>query len=550
MGGVGTANAEDYAWEFTNSSLWTAKLTTGYYTPTGGSTVSETEPTDSKYIYVYSTGGLSISSGSHYVTTNNKTENVETPTNDYIKLYVPAGYTISVSVQLSATSWQNACHLLIKNSENEETVIQNISTTSTSWTECKYKNEGTTTVTAYVFNVANASRQAHIQSIKLTENATVSHGYTVRFTDGNEDLLDAVTGICMEKENYAVNVPKVIAKDGAYYVLDNSDSRNNFMETFTMGTSDETQTITYTKDESIVFFEDYSGEEKSMASGGSVKPHLSQNKSFTVCENLPAGLYELSINKFYYGSGGRIENLIIDGNTVAVITRNEGVQNMTFNLAAEGKVAIGVGNNTSDCYDYALIRKTGEAVTAEAVAISDAGYATYVTKYAMDFTASDVEAYAISSIDTENGKVMLEKVTQVPAGEAIIVKGSTASAAICNSAAAIANQLKHSASNIDYPADAADTYYVLAKEGDKVVFAPVTSGTIAAGKGYFTIAKTEAAYAAPLRLTFEPGTPTAVDVVEAASNVTAKAAYNIAGQRVNANAKGLVIVGGKKIFNK
>lgn len=304
--------------------------------------------------------------------------------------------------------------MLIKDSEDEKT-IQDITTTSTSWVECKYKNEGATAVAAYVFNVANANRQAHIQSIKLTENATVSHKYTVRFTDGANELQGAISGECMENETYTVNVPKVIVKDNAYYVLDNSDGRKDFRETYTMGTADEVKDITYTKDENVVFFEDYSGFEKAAASGGSMKDKLSQNQSFTVCDNLPAGQYEFSANKFFYGQG-RTENFMIDGNTVATVNKSEGVHNVTFNLAAEGNVSIGVGNSTSDYYDYALIRKIGEAVTEKTVEIGAAGYATYVTEYAMDFTNSDVEAYVISGIDMENGKVTLEKAALVPAG--------------------------------------------------------------------------------------------------------------------------------------
>ena len=545
-GGATTMNAQDYEWDFTDNSLWKAKLTTGYYTPTGGSTRSETEPTDSKSIYVSSTGGLTLSSGSHYVTAQNKADDAAAPVNDYIKLDVPAGYTINVSAKLSANTWQNTFHLLIKDSEDEKT-IQNIEKKNTSWEECEYKNEGTTTVVAYIFNVANANRQAHIQSIKLTEIRTVSHKYTVRFTDGANELQGAISGECMENETYTVNVPKVIVKDGAYYVLDNSDDRKDFRETYTMGTADEVKDITYTKDENVVFFEDYSGFEKAAASGGSMKDKLSQNQSFTVCDNLPAGQYEFSANKFFYGAG-RTENFMIDGNTVATVNKSEGVHNVTFNLAAEGKVSIGVGNSTSDYYDYALIRKIGEAVTEKTVEIGAAGYATYVTEYAMDFTNSEVEAYVISGIDMENSKVTLEKAALVPAGEAVIVKGGTANVPVCNSAAVVANLLEHSADDIAYSADAAKTYYVLAKEGDNVVFAPVTSGSIAAGKGYFTVANGAAANTASFRLSFGPGNPTAVDEVQAESGETVKAAYNMAGQRVSANAKGIVIINGKKTY--
>lgn len=44
--------------------------------------------------------------------------------------------------------------------------------------------------------------------------------------------------------------------------------------------------------------------------------------------------------------------------------------------------------------------------------------------------------------------------------------------------------------------------------------------------------------------------PSAIDVIEYKANTSTGRAYNLAGQRVNANAKGLVILDGKKYFNK
>ncbi len=540
-------NAANYEWDFTDNSLWNAKLTTGYYTPTGGSTRSETEPTDSKSIYVSSTGGLTLSSGSHYTLTGSTSNTAEDAAENYIKVEVPTGYSITTSMKVNMNSSNNG-YLLIKGSDG--TVIKKETTNNKdSFVELKYKNESETAVTAYLYNASSvgSKRNAQVKYVKLTENATVSHKYTVRFTDGANELQDAISGECIENETYTVNVPKVIVKDNAYYVFDNSDGRKDFRETYTMGTADEVKDVTYTKDENMVFFEDYSGFEKAAASGGSTKDKLSKNQSFTVCDNLPAGQYEFSANKFFYGAG-RTENFMIDGNTVATVNNSEGVHNVTFNLAAEGKVSIGVGNSTSDYYDYALIRKIGEAVTEKTVEIGAAGYATYVTEYAMDFTNSEVEAYVISGIDMENSKVTLEKAALVPAGEAVIVKGGTANVPVCNSAAAVDNLLEHSADDIAYSADAAKTYYVLAKEGDNVVFAPVTSGSIAAGKGYFTVANVPAANTASFRLSFGPGNPTAVDEVQAESGKTVKAAYNMAGQRVSANAKGIVIINGKKTY--
>ena len=543
----GECFAQDYEWNFTNSTLWNANLITGYYTSTGGSVVSETEPADTKSIYVCSTGTMSLSSGNYYQV-KAQSNAAAAPVDDYIKVEIPVGYTVNVTMRRLTTGYSNTCYLLVK--DNSASVVASQTTKSTAYVDCSYKNETNTTLIAYVFTVARAaSKNSAIQSIKLLETSTVPHAYTVKFTDGTNELQTALTGTCIEKETYTVNIPKVIEKDGAYYVLDDSGNRKDFSQSYTMGTADETQTVTYTKDEAIVFFEDYSGVEKTSASGGSVKDNLGQNQSFTVCADLPAGQYEFSANKFQYGQG-RVENFLIDGNTVSGFSKEVGVQTKTFNLSATGTVAVGTGDGTSDYFDYALVRKTGEAITSQDVTIGASGYATYVTPYAMDFTSSSIKAFTVSAIDTENGTVTLEQVSTVPANTAIIVKGSTASVSVCNSAAAVTNSLTYSVTDIEYSEAAASVYYVLAQQDGKVVFAPVTSGTIAAGKGYFTVAQPQTGNAKALALSMPDSTPTVVSEVEAATVSNSPIYYNVAGQRVNADVKGLIILDGKKIFKK
>ena len=48
----------------------------------------------------------------------------------------------------------------------------------------------------------------------------------------------------------------------------------------------------------------------------------------------------------------------------------------------------------------------------------------------------------------------------------------------------------------------------------------------------------------------EPFDPTAIDVVKANTAVKAEGIYNLAGQKVNSNYKGLVIINGKKVVLK
>lgn len=117
------------------------------------------------------------------------------------------------------------------------------------------------------------------------------------------------------------------------------------------------------------------------------------------------------------------------------------------------------------------------------VTIGAAGWATYVTPCAVDFTNNAIEAYAVSAIGAES--VTLTRLTTVPANEAIIVKGTTGAVLAIESADAITNLMQKTTE--DTTADGSQ--YILANvDGEGIVFAQATeSSTIAAGKGYITL---------------------------------------------------------------
>lgn len=117
------------------------------------------------------------------------------------------------------------------------------------------------------------------------------------------------------------------------------------------------------------------------------------------------------------------------------------------------------------------------------VTIGAAGWATYVTPCAVDFTNNAIEAYAVSAIGAES--VTLTRLTTVPEGEAIIVKGTTGAVLAIESADAITNLMKKTTE--DTTADGSQ--YILANvDGEGIAFAQATeSSTIAAGKGYITL---------------------------------------------------------------
>lgn len=260
--------------------------------------------------------------------------------------------------------------------------------------------------------------------------------------------------------------------------------------------------------------------------------------------------YDIEVATTYNGDA-TVWTKAVDGATTP------GMQNITniheFN-AVKGvryvryfshQAATGYGHKI---YELKVFGTEAVAPTTETITIGQYGYATYVTKSALDFTDSGVTAYTVSKVITDD-KVTLTSVTQVPAGEAIVVKGTAGdhNISVIPSASEVTNDLEVSNKDITATAGDTDTYYYLGVENDQVGFRPLAvDGKLKAGKCFFKVANNGGS-AKFLTMSFD-------DEVSGISNVTTNvennAAYNLAGQRVNANAKGIVIINGKKYLNK
>lgn len=181
--------------------------------------------------------------------------------------------------------------------------------------------------------------------------------------------------------------------------------------------------------------------------------------------------------------------------------------------------------------------------------VSSAGWATFVSRRAVDFSnTSNISAYTVK-YDATGNKVTLTPVRAIPGNTAVVIKGkegiynlqrSNESTAVAN------NDLKFS--DTDTKVASPFNIYVLAQQGNGCGFYPVKAGdTLAPFKGYLTI-PTASSAAKPFYAIGNTTTGINNAVVEA-KNVDG-VRYNLAGQRVNSNYKGLVIVNGHKVIIK
>jgi hypothetical protein len=176
------------------------------------------------------------------------------------------------------------------------------------------------------------------------------------------------------------------------------------------------------------------------------------------------------------------------------------------------------------------------------VSVTDALYATYVAPCDVDFTGSEVSAYAAQVNDTY---VHLEPVTTVPEGTAVVVKAAEAGTYTINSATSASPVAGNDLIAATEGVNADGTQYVLAKVDEVVGFYKVTEGTtIPAGKGYIVISSPVKAFYG-----FDEDDATGISDL----NVDLKfneTIYNLAGQRLLKLQKGINIVKGKKIAIK
>ena len=176
--------------------------------------------------------------------------------------------------------------------------------------------------------------------------------------------------------------------------------------------------------------------------------------------------------------------------------------------------------------------------------VGEAKYATFVAPFDVDFTDSEVSAYAAK---VSGEYVRLTPVTTVPAGTAVVVKAEEGTYTMPKTTdAELGEENELIAATADIAADG--TQYILAQVDGEVGFYKA-SGTIAAGKGYLQL---DAAVKAFYPLADDA---TGVEMVDAQSSMSnGEPVYNLAGQRLgkvqnrrSTYVKGIYIIGKKKI---
>lgn len=186
-----------------------------------------------------------------------------------------------------------------------------------------------------------------------------------------------------------------------------------------------------------------------------------------------------------------------------------------------------------------------DVINTETLTTSAGGYATYSADYAVNYSELGLTAYTLTVDETNKTVTAKEFTGVVPAGGAVLVKGTASKAytltpATTEGDATFATALQTGATTAD------GTQYGFTSKSGTPAFAQVVSGQeIPAKKGYIVLS---GASAAKYAINFDDEA-TGIQTIEAASAAN-DAMYNLAGQRVDKAYKGIVIVNGKKYLNK
>ena len=180
----------------------------------------------------------------------------------------------------------------------------------------------------------------------------------------------------------------------------------------------------------------------------------------------------------------------------------------------------------------------------EKATISDAGWATYVSKHPIEFYYSPIKAF-VAKYNSVNNTITLTRVYQIPTNTAVVLKGEAGSYIIdqIETCKAVTNDILFSKKDKLIPTDR--TYYVLAKKGEGCGFYPIEKGeNLPAYKGYIKISNPSAGKSF---YSFDITTGLNHVMID---NGGRAVRYNLSGQRVSDNYKGVVIENGKKFIVK
>lgn len=184
----------------------------------------------------------------------------------------------------------------------------------------------------------------------------------------------------------------------------------------------------------------------------------------------------------------------------------------------------------------------------EKVTITDAGFATHASKFAVDYSnrTDGLEAYTVKYNSSSKELTYTKIDGVVEAGKAVILKGK--GNYILEASSEIATVTETGLKASDGSIMGADNIYCLANKSNGVGFYRVATGVaIPANKAYLEINASTSAKYYSIGI---GGNTTGIQAIQQNSVKADGIMYSLSGQRVGKDYKGIVICNGKKMIKK
>lgn len=389
-----------------------------------------------------------------------------------------------------------------------------------------------------------------------------SYNYTINAVCGNKIIKQLSTGVSQENSSYSIsNLPFALMEGGICYRLNDSDVKD-YKKTFTMGKTDATEKVLYTVADDISYFfeaedilsKSYGNSTDGVFSSG-ITAGVNSGANLTM-SSIASGKYTVTVNSSVRRSKEDILKVQVSSDNnewtdAGLITLkdskggNYSIENV--NLPKDGSIRLVENKNQNMCHyiDYVTLQRTGDAT--ETVSVTEAGYATYATKYNVEVPNDENVKVMTVKVNDDKTSITLNNVaagTLIPANTGILVKATAGKydfSVTSKECATLDNDLK--AATTDVTSDGTK-FFALTKIGDKVGFALVENGVvIPAGKAYLEVTKGTAAKFFSL-----DGEATGINSVKTAK--ADGAYYTLEGVKTTKPVKGLYIHNGKKIVVK
>ena len=390
------------------------------------------------------------------------------------------------------------------------------------------------------------------------------YAYTLNGVDADGNVLkELATGEAYEGESVRVYYTKAIEKDGKWYVID----RNAAYPYYGIDIKEEgTKTLTYTETTDFDFFieGDELNKTRSWAAATGTPDRVSNGnasrmyaKSYYYTQILDPGVYTLTINgRNQRNADGEKVYLYLrdaEGNNVALEdvetptwTNMELGEKVIENITVPAGYAIALHPgeyNGNIEIDYLMLKKT--AAETIPVTVTAAGYATLCSSAALDFSA--VEGLKAYVAEVNDMTVNFKEVQQAPANTGLLLKGEGEfEVPVIASADAVETNYLVGVME-ETPIEVANNYVLMNGDSGVGFYKVSAEGfTVRAGSAYLSLP----AISAKMFIGFDGDTATAIQGVDAAKADKDAPAYNLAGQRVSGQYKGIVVRGGHKIVIK